>query len=213
MKKRYVISSLLGGGFFAASYLALSLPILPASLTALAAFGSGLLIFKDEYDIEALGEKNQASYRKLLEDSHNNLKALKKLKSQISDIIIEKHITNIISSTEKIIKVLHEKPNKIFSASKFLNYYLPITIKILERFDEIYDQELTSNSSREFLDRIRNLITNIEEAFDNQLNNLYNDELIDTKAEIKVFEAMLKEDGLLGNSISLKKDGDIDEKR
>lgn len=212
MKKKYVISSILGGGFFAASYLALSLPILPASLTALAAFGSGLLIFKDEYDIDDLGEKNQASYRKLLEESNTSLKALKKVKGQISDIILEKHITNIIDSTEKIIKVLHEKPNKISSASKFLNYYLPVTIRILERFDEIYDQKLTSSSSKNFLDKIRNMITNIEEAFNNQLNNLYNDELIDTNAEIKVFEAMLKEDGLLGNSISLNKDGDIDEK-
>lgn len=212
MKKRYIVSGLLGGGFFAASYLALSLPIIPASLTAVAAFASGLLMFKDGYSIDDLGEKNQESYRKLLEDSHNNLKALKKVKSQISDIIIEKHITNIIDSTEKIIKVLHEKPNKIASASKFLNYYLPVTIRILERFDEIYDQKLTSDSSKEFLDRIRNMIINIEEAFDNQLNNLYNDELIDTNAEIKVFEAMLKEDGLLGNSILINKDGDIDEK-
>ena len=31
MKKKYIISSILGGSFFAASYLALSLPILPAS--------------------------------------------------------------------------------------------------------------------------------------------------------------------------------------
>lgn len=212
MKKRYVISSLLGGGFFAASYLALSLPILPASLTALAAFGSGLLIFKDKYDLDDLGEKNGLTYVKLLEDSHNNIKKLKSLKSEISDTVLNEHIKNIIDITEKIVKVLHEKPNKISSASKFLNYYLPITIKILERFDEIDDQKLTSNSSKEFLDRIRNLIINIEVAFENQLNNLYNDELIDTNAEIKVFEAMLKADGLLGNSISLKKDGDINEK-
>ena len=85
MKKKYIISSVLGGGFFAASYLALSLPILPASAVALAAFGSGLLIFKDEYDINELGEKNYLSYKKLLEDSSNNLKALKKIKSEIDD--------------------------------------------------------------------------------------------------------------------------------
>lgn len=213
MKKRYVVSSLLGGGFFAASYLALSLPILPASIAALAAFGSGLLIFKDKYDLDDLGEKNMLTYKKLLEDSQSDIKKLKSLKNQISDKTLNEHIKNIIDITEKIVKVLHEKPNKIASASKFLNYYLPITIRILERFDEIDDQKLTSDSSKEFLDRIRNLILNIEVAFENQLNNLYNDELIDTNAEIKVFEAMLKSDGLLGNSISFKKDGDIDEKR
>ena len=55
------------------------------------------------------------------------------------------------------------------------------------------------------------MISNIEIAFDNQLNNLYNEEFIDTNAEIKVFEAMLKSDGLLGESINTKKDGDINE--
>ena len=48
----------------------------------------------------------------------------------------------------------------------------------------------------------------IEIAFQNQLNTLYNNDLIDTNAEIKVFEAMLKSDGLLDNSISVKKDGE-----
>ena len=55
------------------------------------------------------------------------------------------------------------------------------------------------------------MISNIEIAFDNQLNNLYNAEFIDTNAEIKVFESMLKSDGLLDENINTKREGDIDE--
>ena len=124
---------------------------------------------------------------------------------------IEDKIININKTTDKIIKVLHKKPDKISSASKFLNYYLPVTIKILERYDEIEEQKLNSSSSRDFENKVNQMISNIEIAFDNQLNNLYNEEFIDTNAEIKVFEAMLKSDGLLGESINTKKDGDINE--
>ena len=208
MKKKYIYSGLLGGGFFAASYLLLSLGVVPSVLTSVVAFGAGSLIFKDDYNLDKLGLDNLESYKMLLNESNKDIEQLKKIKDKINDEKILRNISSIINTTEKIIKVLNKKPDKISSATKFLNYYLPITIKILEKFDEIDDQNLTSKSSKEFLDRIRNLIVNIEIAFQNQLNTLYNNDLIDTNAEIKVFEAMLKSDGLLDNSISVKKDGE-----
>ena len=211
MKKRYILSGILGGGFFATSYLLLGLGIIPSAVASAVAFTAGTLAFKDEYDLDDLGDANKESYKKLLIESNKNLAALKKLKHSISDYSINGNIENIINTTEKIINLLHEKTDKISSATKFLNYYLPITIKILERYDEIDDQKLTSKSSRDFLEKTRNLTVNIEKAFENQLNNLYNDELIDTNAEIKVFETMLKSDGLLSDTINVKKDGGKDE--
>ena len=41
-----------------------------------------------------------------------------------------------------------------------------------------------------------------------QLNNLYTTDMVDIDAEMKVFEKVLKSDGLLGESI--KKDSDND---
>lgn len=206
MKKKYILSSLVGGSFFGISYLLLSLNLPLSLFTSIAAFGASSLIFKDNYGIKELGIENENEYKKLLESSKTDLKKLREMK--IEDEKINTNVLNIIKTTEKIIKVLSKKTNKISSASKFLNYYLPITIKILERFDEIEDQKLTSKSSKEFVDRIRNLIVNIEIAFENQLNNLYSDELIDINAEIKVFETMLKTDGLIDASI---KGGEKDE--
>ena len=211
MKKKYVLTGLVGGAFFATSYLLLNLGIVPSLLASTVAFGASSLIFKDSYNLNDLGNGNDEIYKNLLQLSQKDVKKLKEMQSKITDIKISENITNIIKTTDKIVKLLNKQPEKISSASKFLNYYLPITIKILERFDEIDDQKLTSNSSKEFLDRIRNLIVNIEIAFENQLNNLYNDEMIDTNAEIKVFETMLKMDGLLENSISVRKDGDSNE--
>lgn len=209
--KKYVLSSVVGGGFFAASYLLLSLGFAPSLGAAVVAFGASSLIFKDSYNLDKLGKENLEDYKKLVEVSQTDLVKLKKMQSKISDEKIGNNVSSIIKTSEKIIKVLLKKPEKISSASKFLNYYLPITVRILEKYEEIEDQNLTSNSSLEFTDRIRNLIVNIELAFENQLNNLYSSDLIDTNAEIKVFETVLKSDGLLGNNISIKKDGEVNE--
>lgn len=211
MKKKYIFSGLIGGGFFAASYLLLNLGLAPSLITSVAALGASSLIFKSDYDLDDLGIDNAKEYLELLQESEKNVTKLKQMKDKIQNTDIRGKIININKTTDKIIKVLHEKPDKISSASKFLNYYLPVTIKILERYDEIEEQKLTSSSSRDFENKVNQMISNIEIAFDNQLNNLYNEEFIDTNAEIKVFEAMLKSDGLLGESINTKKDGDINE--
>ncbi len=211
MKKKYIFSGLIGGGFFAASYLLLNLGLAPSLITSVAALGASSLIFKSDYDLDDLGIDNAKEYLELLQESEKNVTKLKQMKDKIQNTDIRGKIININKTTDKIIKVLHKKPDKISSASKFLNYYLPVTIKILERYDEIEEQKLNSLSSRDFENKVNQMISNIEIAFDNQLNNLYNEEFIDTNAEIKVFEAMLKSDGLLGESINTKKDGDINE--
>lgn len=211
MKKKYIYSGIIGSAFFGVSYLALSLGIIPSLITSVVSFGASSLIFKDDYSLDELGYKNQEEYRKLLENSKKDLLSLKSLRQNITDEKVLNNVSDIIKITDKIIKLLYKKPDKVSSATKFLNYYLPITIKILERYEEINNQQLTSKSSMEFSDRIRNLIVNIEIAFENQLNNLYNDDLIDINAEMRVFETMLETDGLLNNDTIKVKDGDRNE--
>lgn len=208
MKKKYILSGIIGGLFFIASYVLLNLNIGWSIIITFVAFLASIFIFKDEYNLDDLGISNDNEYRKLLQESQSDLKKLKVMVGQIDDTKICKNVSNITKIADKIFKVLIKNPEKIASASKFLNYYLPITIRILQRFDEMTGQNLTSDSALELLDRIRGLIINIEIAFENQLNNLYNSDVVDTSAEIKVFETMLKSDGLLGNRIDYKKDGD-----
>ena len=51
---------------------------------------------------------------------------------------------------------------------------------------------------------VQEMTEKIKNAFKEQLNNMYKSEMIDTDAEIKVFETMLKSDGFL-NEINMDK--------
>ena len=42
---------------------------------------------------------------------------------------------------------------------------------------------------------VENMIEKIKDAFEEQLSNIYQTEMVDTDAELKVFESMLKADG------------------
>ena len=104
-------------------------------------------------------------------------------------------IKEINKTAAKIIKTVEKKPEKYKKASNFFSYYLPVTIKILNRYDEIENQQLTTEESQKFMESTKKMVGKINEAFKKQLSNLYQSDMIDTDAEMKVFDTMLKSDG------------------
>lgn len=195
MKKPHIYSALLGGTFFAVPYLTLGVGAIPATLLGVSAFGAGMLVFKNIGNSKVTYELEKEV--DIIKKSKENTIRLKEVSKQLEDEKVIKNVNTIYETSNKIIKAIEEKPEKISGARNFLNYYLPVTIKILERYDEIENQKLTTKDSKKFMSSIENMIEKIKNAFEIQLNNIYQHEMIDTDAEIKVFEAMLKTDGFL----------------
>ena len=203
MKNRYILSSVIGGAFFASSYLALNLGIIPSVAIAGISFAASALATKGS-SLDDLGQKNLNAYRILLEDSKKNVGKLKQIIPSIDNESIKNDVVEISKTSEKIINRLEKTPEKISQATNFLNYYLPITLKIMSKYEEIENENLTSVEVKSFMKRISSLIGNIKNAFDTQLNNLYSTDMVDIDAEMKVFEKVLKTDGLLGEKIKTK---------
>ena len=59
---------------------------------------------------------------------------------KIEDPELVSIIKEIDSTVEKIIKTIESKPEKYKKSEKFFSYYLPVTINILNRYDEIENQ-------------------------------------------------------------------------
>ena len=203
MKNRYILSSVIGGAFFASSYLALNLGIIPSVAIAGISFAASALATKGS-SLDDLGQKNLSAYKLLLEDSKKNVGKLKQIIPSIDNESIKNDVIEISKTSEKIINRLEKTPEKISQATNFLNYYLPITLKIMSKYEEIENEKLTSVEVKNFMKRISSLISNIKNAFDTQLNNLYSTDMVDIDAEMKVFEKVLKTDGLLGEKIKTK---------
>ena len=85
----------------------------------------------------------------------------------------------------------------------FFDYYLPVTLRILNQYDEIENQNLDSEESLNMMKNTKSIIAKIKESFKTDLSRLYESEIIDTEAEIKVFERMLNSEGF--DNIKIKK--------
>jgi len=204
LKKNYIYSAILGGAFFAVPYVALGIELLPSLAISAVAYGAGTLIFKDRNKLDlSIDKKNLYD---ILKEAKEETLQISNLSKQIEDKEVVENIEQICDISNKIIDTLSKNPNKLGQARNFLNYYLPVTIKILTRYDEIENQRLNTTESKEFMESVKKMTEKIKNAFNEQLNNMYQTEMIDTDAEIKVFESMLKSDGFLDDiNINTKK--------
>lgn len=206
MKKQYIYSLALGGTFFAVPYLALGISAIPAAAIGVAAYGAGTLIFKNRTKLD-ISDNITFDDKDALRKAQDMVKDLRNIITKLESSNLIKNTKEICSTSEKIINTVIDKPEKIKKVRNFLNYYLPVTYKILERYDEIENQKLNTKETKKFMNSVEEMIEKIKVAFEQQLSNIYQTEMIDTDAELKVFESMLKSDGFIDNI-----DFDIDNK-
>ncbi len=204
MKNKDTISAIVGSAFFGVSYLALSVPILPALAIGTSAFIAGELVFTKNNSKKSSYEN--IDIKKVLEKAKKQNNYIKEVKKTIDDETLRKYITEINVTTSKIINKIESQPNKIKSIDNFFDYYLPITVKIIDRYNEIEDQNLSSKEVQKFIDKTNNMLLAVSNAFKNILNSLYHEEIIDMDAEMKVFSSMLKADGLNEDELNIKKE-------
>ena len=208
MKNSSIVSAILGSAFFAVPYLGLSVGVLPSLAIGVTAFGASELLFHKSQK-ELKGEEKNL-YEKLTEAKDTNSQ-IEKMIPKIESNELVNNIKQINDTVTKIINTVEKKPEKYKVMSNFFNYYLPVTLNILKRYDEIENQKLTTQESQKFMKSAEEMIKNINEAFKKQLSNLYQSDMIDTDAEMKVFYSMLKSDGYDGQAdFNIKQGGNGD---
>ena len=174
--------------------------IVPSLLIGAAAFGASELLLGDNKKEEiATGDRDiKLTLAKAKEDNKN----IRELMPQIEDRELQNYIIQICTTTDRIINTVNANPHKFKKAESFFDYYLPVTLKIIRRYDEIENQRLTSKDSQNFMIHTKELLAETNRAFDKQLSSLYQADIVDIDAEMKVFDMMLKADGLDSNSIN-----------
>ena len=206
MKNKDIVSGVVGAGFFAVGYLALALPIAPALVVGAASFIASELVINGSKKIEEIKE---LSFGDKILESKNEIKYLKDMVDKIDDEDVSSDILDITKSADKIINRIEESGLKNKVATKFMDYYLPVCVKIVGRYDEIENQSLTSRDSKEFMSNTAKILKATNKAFKKILNSLYQSDIVDADAEMKVLNSMLTADGF--DETLIGEDGEVDE--
>ena len=171
MKNSEVVSAVVGGTFFAVPYLALSIPLLPSLAIGAAAFAAGELVFKTDV-VQTLKESNVSLYE-TLELAKNQNKHILEMILKIENEDLRKDLNEINSTIAKIITTIEKNPEKVKKLKNFFDYYLPVTVKLVDRYDEIENQKINSEEEKNFNTTTEKTIKEINGVFKQFLNILY----------------------------------------
>ncbi len=202
MKNSEIVSAVVGGTFFAVPYLALGVSVLPSLAIGAAAFAAGELVFRTNV-VQSLKETNLSLYETLENAKKENKHILDSI-PKLEDEDLKKTLNEINTTVDKIIKTIEKDPTKEKNVKNFFDYYLPVTIKLVDRYDEIENQKINSSDSKKFYDNTKKTINEINDVFKKFLNILYQADMTDANVEIKVLNSMLKADGLDKNELGVK---------
>lgn len=194
MKYKDVTSAIVGTTFFAIPYLLLSTTILPSLVIGAAAFGATELVLTGPTKEEKRRKSIPLHVR--LENAKKQNKRILEIMPKIEDEKVKKQLKEINDTVSKIIDTINKNPSKVKDVNNFFDYYLPVVVSIVERYDDIENQKLNSKDGKNFMSSANKMVEEANEAFKKILSRLYESDIVDADAEMKVFNTMLKADGI-----------------
>ena len=120
---------------------------------------------------------------------------LRDLNARLPDPTITKKLDRMEALTQSIFAYVREHPDQLSTTRRFMNYYLPTTLKLLRSYEELSRTGSTSSEVTKAMGRIEGLLDTVLDAFQKQLDSLYASDVIDITAEISVMETMMKNEG------------------
>lgn len=106
------------------------------------------------------------------------------------------HLENVIL---RIFKRVEQHPELISDLHKFMDYYLPTTVKLLKAYEELDKQPVEGENIKTAKQEIENTLDTINEAFENLLDSFFRNTAWDVSTDISVLKTMLAQEGLTGN--------------
>ena len=200
MKNKEIVSAIVGSTFFAVPYLGLSFALAPALAIGCAAFGASELVLSSVKGKETLKDTDRDLYSKINRAKKQN-KEILALIPKVESIDTRKNLSEIHEVVNKIISTIEAKPKKAKKINNFFEYYLPVLIKIVNKYDEVENQRLKSKDGKEFMLKADKMISDTKNAFSTILDSLYQSDIMDADADMKVYNLMLKADGITGDEL------------
>ena len=135
----------------------------------------------------------------LIQDRDRAVSEMRRLNDAIEDPTLSAQIDHLEEITKKIIAYVVEHPQKLSQIRKFMNYYLPTTLKILKAYARMEEQGIEGENIRSAKERIEGMMDKVVDGFEKQLDKLFQDDAMDIATDVQVLEQMLENEGLSGN--------------
>ena len=130
------------------------------------------------------------------------LRQLREVNNAIPDPVMSAKISRLETVSARIFALAQKDPDKKAQLQKFMNYYLPTALKLLNTYASLAAQEVDGANISEAKHSIERSMDLLISAFENQLDKLFQADALDVSTDIAALEGMLNMDGLTGNEFT-----------
>lgn len=138
----------------------------------------------------------------LIKERDRALSEMRRLNDSIEDKKISDQIDHLELVTKKIIDQVIADHKKLPQIRRFMDYYLPTTLKILNAYDRMDSVGVSGENIDATKDKVERMMDTITLAYDRQLDALFGEEALDISTDITVMENLLAREGLGGMNMN-----------
>ncbi|NLO83853.1 MAG: hypothetical protein GX096_00260 [Clostridiales bacterium] len=132
----------------------------------------------------------------LLEKGREMIKEIREENKKIPDTELTNMLNQLEHQCSEIFRAVYDKPAKASQIRKFMDYYLPTTLKMVKSYRVLGERNMASDEVARARNRIEDALGVVLKGCQKMLDNLYRDDVLDITTDIDVLEQMLKRDGL-----------------
>ena len=150
---------------------------------------------KEKQEIEKDPVKRELA--KVLAEGNAYIKEIRVL----NDVILGEHISNRLDKIEEVLRSIFDlvkrRPEKISDLRKLMQYYLPMTVKVVRAYRDFENERVPSEQLQEGKKDIEETLDKVHIAFVNLREKLYQEDILDVSTDLDVLETLMTQEGLI----------------
>lgn len=134
--------------------------------------------------------------REIIETGKQYLEEIKKSNDRIPGEEVSEKISRLELVVSKIFNRVEQHPELIEDLGRFMDYYLPTTVKLLKAYEELDAQPVQGANIKASKKEIEDTLDTIAKAFEKLLDSFFEQAAWDISSDISVLHNMFAQEGL-----------------
>ncbi|WMC94093.1 5-bromo-4-chloroindolyl phosphate hydrolysis family protein [Kineothrix sp. MB12-C1] len=139
-----------------------------------------------------------------IEEGKEYIRRIKKANDKLPEEAISSKLDRLEQVCVRIFEHIEENPEKLPDIRRFMSYYMPTTLKLVETYQEFSEQPVQGENITVAKNEIEKMLDDINIAFEKMFDKLFEDDAMDISTDISVLSAMLAQEGLLKDEFTIK---------
>ena len=151
---------------------------------------------------EAMNDPEKRELQEAIEEGRGYIRQIREANDAIPGEVISQKLDRLEKITDKIFLYVEREPEQLPQLRRFMDYYLPTTMKLVNTYREFDGQPVQGENITRAKLEIEKTLDTINEAFEKLFDSLFADVAMDVSADISVLQTLLAQEGLTKDDFS-----------